>query len=186
MQSVSNLITQLLWRPSQSKDTVALNLAFAKDFHVHHVIRLREAVRSHVRLVQQICTPSREVMIELGAQSTSIARRRELQAIVRDYTLAIQHVDKPNLHRLSELAGTTLHMLPTVALIGEFPLEKRHQVMKRAVNRANNIDIHLHAMSTSVFNDWQSRLSANFADAHNGDINARRACFRLLQGREAI
>lgn len=186
VQSVSDLIPSLFWAPSPTKDTVAEVSAFFDCSSTRHVAKLRTKMESHLSLVRDICSPTRALILELNASSTSRTRRRDLQSLIDGCTAAIAEVDKPNVHRLFELTGTTLHMLTKLSLVGELLLERRHQVLKRAARRANNINIHEHAMSTVIFNDWQSRLTANLFAAQSGDKQSQVACFRLLQGRDAI
>lgn len=182
LTSKSNLITKLFWTPCPSKDTAHAINSFRRRSSVDHEIGLRKFINAHLVPVRDICTPPRSL---LQARNTG-GRGRESQAIIDTCTTAIQIVDKPNVHRLAELSATTLHMFTTISHIGELVLKKRHQILKRAARRANNLEPHHHAMNTVIFNDWQARLTMNLPQAHEGDADARRACYCLLQGRETV
>lgn len=186
LESVTRLIHQIFWEPTSFLDTTEELTGFYEMHSVNNINRIRAAVQAHLGLVREVCTPERHVSIELNDPSTSRSRKQELQCIMNECNISIREVDKPNLHRLLELVGTTLHMLSKLSLIGELILERRHQVLKRSAKRSNNHSIHLHGMDTVVFNDWQSRLNSNLEKAHDTDPLAQLACFRLLQGREAV
>ncbi len=67
--------------------------------------------------------------------------------------LAIRTVDKPNVHRLIELAHCTLPMMGHISRFGELVLEKRHEALKRAVKQSNNKDAQIQAMKDIALSD---------------------------------
>lgn len=139
-------------------------------------------MRSHLSLVEDIRTPDRTVLLGMNLRSTPAACRQELQAVLDSCSTAIQEVDKLNTHRLYELTGTTPHMLSSLSLVGELIREKRHQVLKRAAKRANNIAVPQHAMKTVDLMIGSHDFNSNVEAANAGSTVAQRACFAYCKG----
>ncbi len=69
--------------------------------------------------------------------------RLSLQKEQKQCALAIRSVDEPNVHRLLEMAHTTLPMIAHVSRIAELVTEKAYQRLKRAISQSNNRDIQI-------------------------------------------
>jgi len=72
----------------------------------------------------------------------------------------VQILDSPNLHRLYEYAHFVLPLLLQPSVTLERNLEKRHQALKRSIERSNNRDPHIFAMQNIALEDWKARLAS--------------------------
>ncbi len=76
-------------------------------------------------------------------------------------------LDRPNVHRLSELLHSTLPMLHNITMSSELASEKTHQYWKRGIERTNNHGALQQAMHQIRVNDRQKRLRDNAGRALN-------------------
>lgn len=177
MRSCADLIAHL-WNPVRSMEVHEDNSSF--------VTSIQNETNIHIDRVRELCTMEDSDLQALESTRTSRSRRAELSKEYRDRAIAVKTIDKPNVHRLRELAFSTLPMVGFVSRVGELVLEKTHQTLKRAIKHSNNKDVQIQSVLSSIFGDWQARLSMQANSALKGDINHVRGCFRLLAGREAV
>lgn len=69
--------------------------------------------------------------------------------------LARKHLEKPNLHRLTELYEISVPTLLHFREFMELVFEIRHQPLKRCIARSNNKNAHIVAVERCLLNDWQ-------------------------------
>lgn len=100
---------------------------------------------------------------------------------------ARKHLDKPNVHRLLELAHMYLPSFGHGSFLSELMFESAHQSVKRSLERANKFWLpHITALRHILLNDFKARLAALEGAARKNEDNALRGCVRLLFGREAL
>ncbi len=176
-----------LWYiPSSTHDAPSKIYAFTSQNGMRHIRALQIEVDNHLALVRDLCNVPVDEMHALEEGTVSRHRRTEILRKQASRLLAKKCIDKPNVHRLLELAYTTLPMMGHISRVDELVLEKCHQSLKRAIHQSNNKDIQLFSMSTAMFNDWEGRLNMQVKNSLSGDSRAIIGCFRLLAGREAI
>lgn len=184
--SFQKIICMLYAVPDVDKDTHSSLAEFDADGGLRRIYEMRALFDEHLSIIRDCGTmPDADVHAMEQARRGS-NRRRDLTAIFNACSASVACLDKPNVHRLRELFASTLHMLWAPALVGELILEKRHQFLKRAIALSNHKELHIHAMNTALFNDWQGRLRVCLAKASDGDDDALRSAFRLLSGRDAL
>ncbi len=189
LRSCSQLISELLQYPRRSMDGALLVQSFEEDKGLKNMRRLQSMTNAHLERVASVCMMQDEEVLLLDDAACPRERKAELSKTYRDTIIALKTVDKPNLHRLRELAFCTLPMVGQIVRIGELVLEKTHQILKRAVSRSNNQKVQLHAMHAAAIGDWQGRLTMlanNAFSTGNSVLPALRGCLRLLRGRETI
>lgn len=114
------------------------------EWRAHYIEQVKVRTRVYLAQLHDLCTSPPPTD---GSSPTNI------------HVLARGHVDKPNVHRLQELAFTTVAMFGEVSNFGELSLQKAHQVHKRNIRKSNNIRVHLSSMRHVAFDDWQGRLA---------------------------
>ncbi len=186
VSSCAKLIAELWYYPQLRRDGFNSVQQFEEGNGTSYISRLQMLVRSHLGKVVSICEMNDADVLQLDDRRCPKQRKTELSALMRETLIAIKTVDKPNVHRLSELVHTTLPLVGHIGRVGELVLEKAHQTLKRSIHLSNNKDIQLHAMSGASFADWQGRLSMLAQLATDGDQSAILGCFRLLAGREVV
>ncbi len=95
-------------------------------------------------------------------------------------------IDKPNLHKLLELADVFLTDFLHGDFLAELPFEAAHQPLKRGIERSNWQRPHLATVTAALLNDWEGRLVALHDGARDGRDDYIRGCARLLLGPHAI
>ena len=98
-------------------------------------------------------------------------------------------LDKPNLHRLSELYMHSIPAFGHVLHFMELVFESEHQPLKRCVEMSNFINAHLSAVEHVLGNDWQSRILALFQmskiPGREGDL-AKMCLVRFILGEAVV
>jgi hypothetical protein len=93
----------------------------------------------------------------------------------------------PNVHRLRDFYT---HMIPAFyhsSHVQELLFETAHQPLKRAISRSNQRDPHIHAVTTTIENDWYCRLSIEVNRCGDPDSWTIEHCTRirrLITGRD--
>ncbi len=145
----------------------------------------KKKVRAHLNLISSICMFPDEALAELDSSSTGTERRSTLEQHRKACMLAIKTIDRPNVHRLLELAHSTISMVAHLSNIGELVFEKTHQMLKRALKQSNLKDSHLQAMTSIIVDDWRKRIASSACKAYSGDEKGILSCARLLCGNNA-
>ncbi len=184
--SCSKLITPIWHRPKSNRDSPATVTAFEADSGRVYVSSVQRSVEDHLNRVRLICAMSDNDAAALHDPHISSQRRNVLSRLHRECHLAIKTLDRPNVHRLDELAYCTLPMIGHMSFVGELVLEKTHQCLKRALKQSNNKNAHIFSMLSVAVDDWQGRLTSVISDALKEDKRSLFACYRLLFGREVI
>lgn len=103
----------------------------------------------------------------------------------------IKNIDRPNVHRLLELAIHTIPNYSHVSFICELVFEAAHQPLKFFLSRNHSADSHIHAVHSILAKDWLVRLWCLWSihtNPHEPDSEKRYALFgliRLLAGPKA-
>lgn len=142
---------------------------------------LQMITKAHIDCVRSLCyVPDERVPLLEGARIS----KNEIAALekqIRVSKLAIQALDRPNLHRLQELVFSTVPMIGSVHRIGELPLEKTHQLFKRAIGQSINKYVQIQSVQNAIFDDWQGRLTLQVPVALKGIPLFELGCYRFLQ-----
>lgn len=117
-----------------------------------------------------------------GSDSVRPTRARHVEEAEK----ARQAADKPNVHRLLELADVFLTDFLHGDFIAEMPFEATHQPLKRAIERSNWHEPHRVAVKAALMNDWEGRMAALQHGARRGSEEHIRGCVRLLLGEHAL
>ncbi len=184
--SCSEMIAEIWRNPDKHRDGSKAVRLFDEKNGASTVSRIQRTVEEHLGKVTNLCTLSDEDFDALQHGTCTRVQRVELTRLQRIAKTAIKCLDKPNLHRLRELAYTTLPMIGHVSFIGELVLEKAHQGLKRAIKLSNNKHGHILSMKCIAFDDWQGRLTLATSGASDGDYRHMLSCYRLLEGRESV
>ncbi len=144
------------------------------------------AVSEHMSLVADVCMMQDSDINILQNPLCPQAQKTLLLKSQQEAMTAVRIIDRPNVHRLHELARCTLAMLGHVSIVGKLVLEKAHQILKRALKLSNNREAHVLSMKTIAIDDWQGRITLLVLELHRGEDSAYISCFRLLSGREAV
>jgi hypothetical protein len=121
-----------------------------------------------------------------GSAGDYIRRLHDL--CVRDQDVVGKYLNKPNVHRLLELYTHTIPAFGHSRHVQELLFETAHQPLKRAISRSNQRDPHLAAVTATLANDWESRLSIEVSSLGDPDSWTAEHCLRLqrlVAGREA-
>jgi hypothetical protein len=106
---------------------------------------------------------------------------------VRDNGVVAKYLNKPNVHRLLELYTHTIPAFGHCRHVQELLFETAHQPLKRAIARSNQRDPHIHAVTATLANDWECRLSIEVnrcGDPDSWTIDDCRRIQRLITGRD--
>jgi len=100
-------------------------------------------------------------------------------------------LDKPNSHRLLELAVQTIPMFKHALIVSELVLEMVHRVFKNWLETNPNPDAHISGVEIALARDWSSRLLVLYKIwKYSNDREEKRKSFvglkRLLLGAAAI
>ena len=125
----------------------------------------------------------------------------DIQSMCRKYTHNInlcyenggtwaKELDKPNSHRLLELAFHTIPMYGHALNVSELVLEQVHREFKDWLEKNSHHDSHLSAVENAVGQDWLRRVYALFKIWQGGNLEekqiAERGLVRLFLGEEAV
>jgi len=116
-----------------------------------------------------------------------------VNVMVKNDSKAGPLLDKPNLHRLLELAMHTIPVYGHVHHISDLTYEHKHQSLKRAYHRANNHQKGNHhwAVRMEMYDQWKTRLTSAFSRMASPNSNSehiqtsRIELYTLLFGRDA-
>ena len=114
--------------------------------------------------------------------------RRLHDICVRDKDVAGKHLNKPNVHRLLELYTHTIPSFGHCRHVQELLFETAHQPLKRAISRSNQRDPHISAVTATLANDWETRLSLEISSLGEPQSWNAEQCMRLhrlIAGRDA-
>jgi hypothetical protein len=100
---------------------------------------------------------------------------------VRDNGGIGKHLNKPNVHRLLELYTHTIPAFGHCKYVQELLFETAHQPLKRATVRSNQRDPHTHAVTATLANDWECRLSIEVSRCGDPETWTTEDCKRLLR-----
>mgnify|MGYP003438799006 FL=1 len=106
---------------------------------------------------------------------------------VRDNGVVAKYLNKPNVHRLLELYTHTIPAFGHSRHVQELLFETAHQPLKRAISRSNQRDPHIHAVTATLANDWECRLSIEVNRCGDPDSWTIEDCTRirrLITGRD--
>jgi hypothetical protein len=106
---------------------------------------------------------------------------------VRDNGVVAKYLNKPNVHRLLELYTHTIPAFGHCRHVQELLFETAHQPLKRAITRSNQRDPHIHAVTATLANDWECRLSIEVnrcGEPDSWSIEDCRRIKRLITGRD--
>jgi hypothetical protein len=106
---------------------------------------------------------------------------------LRDSVVVGKHLNKPNVHRLLELYTHTIPAFGHCKHVQELLFETAHQPLKRAIARSNQRDPHLSAVTATLANDWECRLSIEVKRLGEPESWTAEQCTRLqrlIAGRE--
>ena len=90
-------------------------------------------------------------------------------------------IDKPNIHRLVELYYHSIPRFGHVSLFQELVLEGGHQPLKKGIQRSNNHNPHLHAMTRHLADDWMKRVGDKTWAFSNLKQMTEEDCHSLLE-----
>ncbi len=186
VRSCAQVISNLWFYPIFAFDGAGHTQSFELDNGEKQLSILQRMISSHLDKVQSICTMRDMDMLLLDDPDCPREKKSEILNTKAATLIAIKAIDKPNIHRLRELAFTTLPMVGHVSRIGELVLEKCHQQLKRAIKNSNNRDIQMHCIRSVAFGDWQGRLTMFAGSAVEGCKTSLLGCYRLLAGRESL
>jgi hypothetical protein len=85
--------------------------------------------------------------------------RRLHESCVRDKDVAGKHLNKPNVHRLIELYTHKILSFGHCRHVQELLFETDHQHLKCAINRSKQRDPQISAVTATLANEWETRLS---------------------------
>lgn len=71
-----------------------------------------------------------------------------------------EELDKPNLHRILELAFHTIPVFGCARNVSEMTFEGAHQPLKRVLERTTHHEAHVSAVNHSLCHDWCTRIAA--------------------------
>jgi hypothetical protein len=106
---------------------------------------------------------------------------------VRENGVVAKYLNKPNVHRLLELYTHTIPAFGHCRHVQELLFETAHQPLKRAISRSNQRDPHIHAVTATLANDWECRLSIEVNRCGDPDSWTIEDCTRirrLITGRD--
>lgn len=99
-------------------------------------------------------------------------------------------LDKPNAHRLLELAFHSVPAYGHALNISELVFEQFHRGFKDWLEKNSNLDSHLSAVEISIAQDWLRRAFALYKTWNGGSAiqveEAERGLIRLMIGEEAV
>ncbi len=182
--SCARLITALWRLPGQNEDFTCNSNALSATQGKIYVSDVQKETDRHMERVRNIYEMKDTDTIALEDQNCPRRQRLVLIKQNMECSLAVKWLDKPNLHRLYELAYCTLPTVGHISVVGELVLEKAHQGLKRALLQSNYKNVQIFGMQSVAMDDWQGRLSSVISAALRGKKRSLFACFRLLNGRE--
>ncbi len=183
--SCAELITTIWLKPDISRDGQVAAEIILENNGQTYIEFVQQCVQRHIHKVRDLCSMQDSDVSALDSDLT-VSERSRLSHMHRDCLLAIKTIDKPNVHRLWEMAYSTLPLFGHMSCIGELVLEKTHQSLKRVIKRSNNRDVHIQCMESIAFDDWQGRLGPVVHGVREGDPTSCLHFYRLLSGREAV
>lgn len=83
---------------------------------------------------------------------------KSVDRYAKKYPSNSSYVDRPNTHRLIELAEHTLHLYGHLAFICELVFEAAHQPLKFFLSRNNTSGAHIYAVQMVLARDWFIRI----------------------------
>lgn len=189
--SLSRVASRIWFRPRLEEDGVKAAQEYNDAHGAAYLRDTQQMIEDHLQLMRKSCSYNREEIREykslLSKKSSSAkSRRKILERDLRERSLLCKALDTPNVHRMLEFAHTYLPMIGGGIRISELEFEKGHQALKRAVEKSNNRNSHLQAMSSAISNDWQGRLSMLLDGKNNQSYECELSLFRLLTGRECV
>jgi hypothetical protein len=101
---------------------------------------------------------SGEAIIDMLYGSAVDYVRRLHELCVREKDVAGKHLNKPNVHRLIELYSHAIPSFGHCRHVQELLFETAHQPLKRAITCSNQRDPHISAVTSTLTNDWETRL----------------------------
>jgi len=148
---ICNLVARF-WLRTTTKSTIA-----------HNKVVVRKITDEYLRTVTEFC----------NFNSPSCPDRNYAN-------LCLKYLDKPNLHRLRELAYNVLSKFDHIGWVSELAMERAHQYMKRTLRQSDNREVHLAAMTDAIMDDWKMRLFGILTDEITPDDLKIRALVPLL------
>jgi hypothetical protein len=106
---------------------------------------------------------------------------------VRDEDVAEKHLNKPNVHRLIELHTHTIPSFGHCRHVQELLFKTAHQPLKGAITSSNQREPQISAVTATLANDWETRLStevSSFGDPKSWTSKQCMRLHRLIGGRD--
>jgi hypothetical protein len=106
---------------------------------------------------------------------------------VRDKGVVAKYLNKPNVHRMLELYTHTIPAFGHSMHVQELLFDTAHQPLKSAISCYNQRDAHIHAVTATLANDWECRLSIQVnrcGDPYSWTIEDCARIRRLITGRD--
>lgn len=83
----------------------------------------------------------------------------EVKRICKEKPELKVHLDRPNVHRLLELAVHTIPLYSHASFVAEMVFESAHQPLKASLGRSTNPNAHIYATQVILARDWLCRLA---------------------------
>ncbi len=174
----------LAWRlPESKRDGEVAVQAFENNHGQTQISTVQIAVKDHVDKIRSLCVIDNIDHVALEDPEISSARRSALSRLHRECQIATKTLERPNVHRMYDMAHCTLPMVGHMSSIGELVFEKTHQCLKRALRQSNSKNVRISSMLSIAVDDWQGRVTSIISGALGGEERSLFAFYRLLYGR---
>ena len=205
--SLFNVKTKRLYSMSMSaKYCLLLILPYAlqstgnKDIVCYHLTELLHQISALVFWWPAVSTDGREAFSLVHGEDQSMYHATIL-GLVKEYIMEIDilctkrpclkpFLDKPNVHRLLELAVHTIPVYSHALLVAEMMFESGHQLFKHSLSKSTNPSAHLYASRLNLARDWLSRIAVlydiAFDEKDERNEDAMIGLVRLFGGPHAL
>lgn len=189
--SLQNISSRIWFRPRVIEDGLEAVQKFNECNGVTYLRQTQALICEHIENMNAISSYKNSKIREYEKlkgkkDARSKTRKRELMKSFGETEKIRKILDCPNVHRLLEMAHVYLPMIGSGSRITELEFERGHQALKRSIRNSNNHNSHIQAISATVCNDWQGRMTMLLASDTDQNGEKKRALFRLIFGREEI
>lgn len=191
VQSLTSIAARLWFQPRLEEDGIESVKRFNSNYGTSYLRETQLMIERHIRDMRAICTYKNDDLRQCNILKKKTGRsakdkRKIVEARIQDAITSTKALDRPNVHRLLELAHVHLPMVGSATRITDLEFERGHQSLKRVLEKSNNREAHIQAVSGAVYNGWQGRLTTLLRYDLVDNESPQRYLFRLLFGREAV
>lgn len=187
--SLAAVAARLWFTPRLDEDGKEIVREFNNVHGTTYLRKTQTIIHDHIKLMREVASyddeEAREYHSLKGTGGNVLQKKRKIEKSLRETNIVLKMLDKPNVHRLLELAYFMLPMVGSATRIAELEFERGHQAMKRAVENSNQHQPHVDAVSAAIFNDWRGRLSMLLRGDDSSQCT-KLSLARILFGRDLI